>query len=63
VPKRVAEITDCTVVYVVCAFDWFSTRKSVQPLMYMRQFAVISVTCVYHTAYEIASRRFRSSEM
>jgi len=31
--------------------------------MYMRQVAVISVTCIYHTAYEIASRRFKSSEM
>jgi len=29
----------------------------------MRQVAVISVTCIYHTAYEIASRRFKSSEM
>jgi len=29
----------------------------------MRQVAVISVTCIYHTAYEIASRRLRSSKM
>jgi len=31
--------------------------------MSMRQVAVISVTYIYHTVCEIASRRFRSSEM